>query len=329
MLISFAYYAFLAAAPVTNAAELSAALNAAKGGEIISLAPGDYEVLALKGHDFAKRVTLTAADPAHAPQFKSIFLYKVSNLAFDGVALRLGPARPLLDYAVTMRESSHISFTRFDVASAADGVVGNDGYGFMIRDCSHVTIADGAIHDTFRGIASFDNNDVVISGVSFSMMGSDGIVARGAVRLTIENNHFADAALLDPKRFHPDAIQLWSRGAVRANDGVIIRNNVVFRGAGDATQGIFIKSPEIASRNLLIENNIVHQSYLQGIFVQNGDGVIIRGNRVEPAHKGDRPGIELRTPIKNANSEHNIAASWRLAPGVTSMGDISTDPRGR
>ena len=314
---------------ISNAAELEKALADARGGEMVELVHGEYGALALSGRIFSERVTIKAADHASPPRFKSITLIGVKGLSFDGVIVELGPARPMRDYAVTIRRSANIDFSNFDVSSASDGVIGNDGYGFMIRDSKGVTLSSGKIHDIFRGVSSLDNDDVKISTVSFTKFGSDGVVARGAVGLTIEECLFTGAALVDPLKYHPDGIQIWSRGAVRANQNIVIRNNRIIQGDGDSTQGVFIRTQEIQSKNITVDSNEITQSRWQGIFVENANGVSIRKNRVTPSREGSLPGIELRAPIENANTEHNIAASWRLAPGVTSVDDISTDPRRR
>lgn len=172
------------------------------------------------------------------------------------------------------------------------------------------------MHDVYRAVAIFDSDDIEVAGNAIRRVGSDGVVARGTVGLSILENDFADFAIIDLDVQHPDAIQLWSRGAKRANEDVVIRGNSIRRGVGDPSQGIFIKSPEISTRRLLIEENFVEQSMAQGIFVENGEGVVIRNNTVVAARTGDRPGIEVRAPSADALVVDNIAAAFRMAPGV-------------
>lgn len=308
-------------------ATLAAALSSAQGGETIAVGAGDYGDVAIKGRKFSPPITIIAADATQPPRLRSLVIDHVEGLVLEGLSVERGPANPLTDYAIHIKFSSRVRLRGLDVASAPNGIAGDDGFGVMIRDSKDVSVVEGAIHDVFRGVASLDNDDVTIAGVAFSRMGSDGVVARGALRLTIENNTFRDADLVDPVRFHPDAIQLWSRGASRANADVVIRGNSVFRGAGDATQGIFVKAPELTTRNLTIENNRIDQSMWQAIYVENADGVVIRNNRVTPAKPGDRPGIDVRGFANNVRVAGNVAASYRIAPGVAATGNRLEPPR--
>lgn len=81
---------------VADATQLASALLAAKAGDTISLAAGDYGTLALNGaltsQAFAKfdgPVTIKSADVDHPATFTSVNLSNVSNLAFEGVKFDL------------------------------------------------------------------------------------------------------------------------------------------------------------------------------------------------------------------------------------------------
>ena len=52
------------AAPIQTRAELTRALQAARGGEILRLAGGDCGVVVLSGMRFGEPVVVTAADPS-------------------------------------------------------------------------------------------------------------------------------------------------------------------------------------------------------------------------------------------------------------------------
>ncbi|MFN0025296.1 MAG: nitrous oxide reductase family maturation protein NosD [Parvularculaceae bacterium] len=306
-----------------DAPGLTAALDAARAGDRIVLAPGAYGALTIGPRRGRGAVTLTASDPRGPPVFQSILVRDADDLTFENLIVTLGPATaPLSTYAIEIRRSARVRLEGLTVSSAANGVSGDDGYGVFIRDSQSVNVVASRLHDVFRGIAVFDSDDVGISGNTITRAGSDGVVARGAVRLTIENNSVTEFDPVDPVRWHPDAIQLWSRGASRANEAIVIRGNTIARGKGRPAQGIFIKSPEIASRGILIDGNAIDQSMGQGIFVQNGEDVLIRGNSlrtVEPVLHP--PAIEVRLPFANARVENNVAPVFRLPEGVLAHGN--------
>ncbi len=297
---------------------LAAALTRARPGDRILLAPGHYGELTIGPRRGQGALTLTAADRSAPPVFRSIFVRDAEDVTLTDLDVIYGVAtEPLSQRAVEVRRSSRVRLERLRVSSAANGISGDDANGLILRDSRAVIVAGARFSDVFRGAALFDSDDVTVSGNSFAHIGSDGVVARGAQGLTIENNRFTDFAPADPVKWHPDAIQLWSRGASRANERIVISGNVIRRGAGAPTQGIFVKSPEIVSRDILIEGNRIEQSMGQGIFVQYGAGVTIRDNvlvAVEPVLHP--PAIEVRAPFEAALVENNEAPKFRLPAQV-------------
>jgi nitrous oxidase accessory protein NosD len=299
---------------VADPRALEAALARAAPGDRVLLAPGRYGDLTIGPRRARGRLTIGAADRNSPPVFRSIFLRDAEGVTLETLDVTYGAAAaPLSAHAVEVRRSSDIRLMGLRIMSAAGADAGDDAYGVIVRDSRTVAVSASRFSDVFRGVAIFDSDDAIVSGNEFRRVGSDGVVARGAAGLRIENNTFTDFTPADPARWHPDAVQLWSRGARRGNERVIIRGNVIRRGKGGATQGIFIKTPEIASRDVLIEGNRIEQSMGQGIFVQNGVDVTIRKNvlaTVEPAL--DPPAIEVRAPFETAIVEDNEAPNYRL-----------------
>ncbi len=310
---------------VDGPVELRDALIAAVPGDRIALSAGDYGALDFRKKVFSRQVTIVAADRSAPPVFTSIYLSEVGGLDFDGVNVIYGATyAPLSSYAVNILKSADVTLTRMEVVSAADGVAGNDAFGVNVRDSARIAVRENRFHDVYRGVAVLDSDTVEISRNIIERVGSDGVIARGALGLDIIDNYFADFAIIDLEVQHPDAIQLWSRYALRPNENIVIRGNLIRRGVGDRSQGIFIKTPELASKNVLIEDNIVEQTMAQGIFVENGDGVVIRNNTVIPFDFAtDKPGIEIRAPFANTAVNDNIAMAFRLDSGVAASGNVA------
>ncbi len=324
--ILFAVPAAAADVVVADVRALEAALAGAAAFDRILVAPGYYGDLTIGPRAGRGAVTIVAADAAAQPVFRSIVLNDVHGLTLQNLTVAFGSTlAPREEQAIAVRRSSSVRLERLEVSSAANANPADDAVGIVIRDSRAVTVAGVELHDVFRGVVIFDSDSIAVTGSRFERIGSDGVAARGAVDLQVENNVFTDFTPVDPVKWHPDAIQLWSRGASRANERVVIRGNVVRRGAGGPTQGVFIKSPEIASRDILVEGNTIVQSMGQGIFVQNGVGIVIRNNSLSAvAPLLHPPAIEVRAPFDDAAVEDNVAPKFRLPPGVAARRNVAT-----
>jgi nitrous oxidase accessory protein NosD len=303
---------------VASADALGAAIGAARGGDVILIAPGRYGALRIEGRRFADAVTLRAADPGQPPEFSAIVIARTAHVVLDGMIVAYGAsAAPSREAAVHVAHAEQVVLRNLAISSAPNGVAGDDAQGVRILTSRGVTLTDCRIEETFRGVIAFENDDVAIRRTVILGSGSDGIAARGADGMVIEDNYIGDFLPVDAQALHPDGVQLWSKSAARANRNVVIRRNVIRRGDGAPAQGIFARTPEIATEGLLIEENIIDQSMGQGIFVQNAVGVTIRGNALSAvAPFLHAPAIEVRAPFGNALVERNAAPKYRLPPGV-------------
>ncbi|MEL7487554.1 MAG: right-handed parallel beta-helix repeat-containing protein, partial [Pseudomonadota bacterium] len=310
--------------PVADPGELAEALSAAEAGDRLILAPGAYGALVLKNRIFETPITIEAADPAAPPRFSSILLQDVTGAGLSDIVVEYGPtAAPRTSYAVIVQRSETIDFSAVEIRSADDAEPFNDASAFSIRDSGNVSVAASSIHDVYRGASVLESNDVIFRDNQFTHVASDGIVGGGVRRVTIVDNLFTDFIVPTDAGIHPDAIQFWDRGAARENRDIVIRGNVILRGAGDFSQGIFIKSPTLTTRNVSIEHNVVHQSAVQGVYLEGVESVSVRHNTIAPfAPADDRSGIEVRAPASDAVVSENLAATYRIASGVAQSGNV-------
>ena len=310
--------------PVATPQELASAIAAATPGSEIVVAPGEYGSLNIPNPD---ALTIRGQDPADRPVFRSVFARDGAGLNLEDIVVDYGVTNaPLVSYAVEVRNVDDFRLTGSDVSSSTDGVVGNDAYGVFVRDADRVTIEDNYFHDVFRGVAIFEVSDGVVARNVVTRAASDGVVGRGLIDVEIIENLFTDFQLLDPVAYHPDGVQIWSRGAERGTVGVKIARNVILRGAGDPFQGILVGTSELPAQDVLIENNVVHQSMPQGIYAEAIDGVVVRNNIVVPVDwRHDRPGIDVRDLAGPASVSDNIALAYRLDPAVAASGNVSAD----
>lgn len=309
--------------PIESPTELSAAISNAAPGDRFVLAPGDYGNLTIKGRSFSPAITIEAADASRRPRFTSMRLSDLTGVKFENIFVAYGAtSAPRTSFAINMTRGHEIGFSNIEIEGAPDGDPNNDVTGINLRSSTQITIENSEFHDFFRGITSFDSDDVVITNSVFRNIASDGIVGRGVKGMLIENNLFTEFHLSTVGTIHPDAIQFWDSGAPRENRDITIRGNVVLRGNGEPSQGFFIKSDQLASKEILIEHNVIQQSLLQGIYLQLADGAIVRNNTIVPFdHANDLPGIEMRGTIANVEIRDNMMASLRVTGTETLSGD--------
>ena len=134
----------MAVITVSGNAQLMSALTAARAGDTISLAAGDYGTLKLDGltQKFAKyagEVTITSANPKNPAVFTSIDIDNVRNVTFDGVKFDAmsrsdGNNRP---FTVNTSDSVTIRNSIFDGQLDVNGLGTKDG--LRIAKSSNIT----------------------------------------------------------------------------------------------------------------------------------------------------------------------------------------------
>jgi len=311
---------------VNDAASLAAAIETAEPGDRLLLAEGNYGAFAIRNRSFSPAIEITAAQ-ATAPIFTEIELRDVQGVHFSDLAISFGPTTaPRTTYAVDVQRGTDVAFSAMEFEGAADENPDNDAQGLNIRDSQDVTVENSNFHDLFRGVAILDSTNTNVTQSTFRNISSDGIVGRGDFGVLIEDNFFTDFFLTSVGNVHPDAIQFWDSGASRENRDLTIRGNVILRGVGDPSQGIFIKAGSMASENIVIENNVIQQSMIQGLYLENVVGATVNNNTIAPFDTIiDKPGIEVRAPASGVEVTDNLAISWRLAGAGITAGNITLE----
>lgn len=267
----------MAVITVSTNTQLVAALTSARAGDVISLAPGDYSAISLKGINPSGTVTITSADPAAPATFHGLKITSSSNLAFDNLHFAVDAGASLTPFSVM--SSTNIAFSRLDVSGQS---VGSEAVatGLMIRGSQSVTVANSDFHDLRFGVAMLDNSGVTVTQSLFHDIRTDGIRGGGNSNVTITSNAFTDfhPALDD----HPDAIQFWTKNTVSSASNIVVSGNVIERGDGDASQGIFFRDEvgNLPFLNVTISDNAVIGGLYNGITADGVKGGSITNNIV-------------------------------------------------
>ena len=286
---------------VSTPAELTAALNAATGGETILLAPGNYGVVSIQKTP-ATKVTVSSRDP-YDPAVLTRITINGSNWHFNNMDMRpvYTSGNQTLFNAVTITgsdvifENSTVTYGNSSGWSAANWT-SNAGSGIIASNGSNVLIKNNHLKTVYMGI-SIDHtmsNAKVINNTLDGVAG-DALRGRGDYGL-FENNLILNMKQIDGN--HSDCFQSWSKldGVVGNGEvvGVVIRGNQCLAALNTTdpiaanTQGYSIFDG--VARNWIVENNIAYSNTFHGSFLSGGNNSVIRNNTLVGGI-GPLPGI--------------------------------------
>lgn len=265
--------------PVADAAALAKALAAARGGEVIALAPGEYGRVVVRERRFAQPVTLRSADPAR-PARLTFAIAKSAGVVFDGLDIgRHAGGEPNYAQMNTIAESESVTIRRSRVHGSLDDNPGNDIVGLYVTRSADIRIEDSEFTELFRAFLFEDSDRLRVTGNRIHKIRSDGGDFAGVADVLIEGNHYTDFRPINDD--HPDAIQFWTNQRPRGSSNVVIRNNILLQGPGVGPQGIFIgeETKRLRYSNFLIENNLIYtEDQWEALTVVGCDGLIVRNN---------------------------------------------------
>lgn len=264
---------------VQDPAGLQRALASARPGQAISLAGGLYGALELGPANLRGPVIIQSANPADPAIFTSVVVRGAKGVTLRDiqvVAPGHDPARP---YLVNITNSSGVDIDGLHVRGAG-GTVRLREYALWLRNIEGAQVRDSRFGGTRYGLGLLNNRKVAITGNEFSDLQTDGIRGGGVDDLLIKGNVLTG---FSPKPGeHPDGIQLWSTNQKVAARRITISDNLVARGRGSMTQGIFVRDTmgQLPFEDLVIEGNLMIGTMYNGIAVLGVRRGRIANNRV-------------------------------------------------
>jgi nitrous oxidase accessory protein NosD len=305
---------------VANAAQLADAVKNAKGGEIIQLAAGVYGDVVIDQRDFARPLTIAAAQPG-AARIETLQVRGSKNIAFRDLALGRArrPGEPDWMTLHRVNDSSGISFTGVTVHGSDDDDPSNDGYGVTVTNSQGVKFAKSVFRDLWKALMLVGSSDVEVSGSRFTGLREDGINAAGCEDLVIDGNHFEDFRPLAGG--HPDAIQLYTAQQQRGQSRIRITNNVILQGKGAGVQGIWIAEPKTYGyRDVVIANNLIHSNDMwNGIGLVGVTGAKVTGNTLVSSDQDEKTLWVRIAESSDVELSNNVFETLRVEPGVTNL----------
>ena len=264
--------------PVSSTSQLASALRSAKRGDVILVAPGEYQGLAIKDVKAAE-VVIRSADPANPAVIGPFLMENSSGLTFRD--LEFSNEGGTDAWAWRILDSQNIHFDKLNVHGSLDGNPQNDRQGIQIRRSAKISVTDSTFHELYRGISPSETSDIVITGNRFHGNARTGIFSSNVQNVLISRNSFTDSYPVEGD--HMDAIAFTKIGPTNTTRDVIVSENLITRGRGKVTQGIFFRDPSkgvTRFSNIQVKDNFIVGMGLNGIYINSAEGVTVEGNTV-------------------------------------------------
>ncbi|WP_296596756.1 right-handed parallel beta-helix repeat-containing protein [Phenylobacterium sp.] len=263
---------------VNSTQALSSALRTVQSGDTIKLAAGQYSDVVLYNIKVAGNITITSADPAHQATINGLIVNGSSGVTFKGLEFYVDPTKQ--DGTYQIFGSSNINFDRINMHGSLDGNPQNDKTGLVFQEVKNVSVTNSEFQQVSFAVGHQNSDGVTVSNNYFHDIRSDGVRGGGSSHVTITNNQFRDFYPIESD--HPDAIQFWTTNAKSSASDIVITGNIVMRGAGQPTQGIFFRDEQeiYPYKNVTISDNIVIGANYNAITVNHAENVKITNNTV-------------------------------------------------
>lgn len=328
---------------VSSTAELMAALEAADGSTTILMEGGAYGDLSLSAEQqpfavFSAEVTIKSADPGNPASFSGMDLNGVQNLTFDAITFdyqaESGAEVWLRPFNVENSSQITIRNSTFD-GDLAEGLgVAEDGYGtgtgLRVKESSQITVENNEFYNFKTGVGFAQVTDLNFTDNDIHHIRSDFSNFIEVKDVLIEGNYFHEPRSAELTGDHEDMIQFWTANTDSPTENVIIRGNVLDSGDGNETQSIFMRNnlvdngqagEEMFYRNIVIEDNVIHNAQTHGITVGETDGLVISNNTLlQNKDSGDdgnvnMPAINVAEASTNVTVTDNIATRLNVGDG--------------
>lgn len=290
--------------------ELETRLENARGPITIALAPGRYEALRLRGLSFAAGTTITSQSDEDRAVLAGLVLDDVAGLTVTNLDIRPGDAGPVRGsrYALLVLNSKAVRIEKVSIVGTEGPADRRYVAGVMLRQSQDVHLLRSYIAGFRHGIAMLEVSETVIELNELERLQTDAIRGGGVNRLRIAFNVMTDFS--PAEKDHPDGIQLWSTNQPQPGRDIEIVGNLVARGKGGATQGIFIRDThrQMPFEGIRIRGNLILGSRYNGITVAGAKDVLVEDNRV--VAESDRKSWIRLTRIEGYASRGNEAMQF-------------------
>jgi hypothetical protein len=297
---------------VSGASQLSQALQKARGGDVISMAGGNYGSLDVSGKRLSNlkassKIRIQSQSSSNPATFAQVSLLSVKNLEFNGIRVKSNSDGA----AFFVNQSELVSLVNSEILGnwqAGDG----QSSGVKITNSNGCVVSGSLIQDFYYGFNVFTDTGLDIINNDVFDISHDGMTLTKVHDVLIQNNHIRKASAKDTK--HQDVIQFGNFGTSPAASDVRIIGNLlespdtiahgIYMGNGQAKKS---NNSQYYYKNILIQDNDIRTGQLSGIGIGETTGLTITGNSVLRHLSLPKNTSEIRTPvIKVAKSARNV-----------------------
>jgi hypothetical protein len=284
----------LHATPATFAAKLAQA----KGGDTLLLEPGTYAGWAPKGLTFSPAVTITSADPAHPATLTKFEAHNLKGVTLSNLEMLV--EAPGL-YEFQFFDCSDLHFDHVDVHGSLNGDPHDDAEGLQIAGATDVSVTNSEFHELKRAVAISTSTGVEVSNNRAHDLQVTGFMFAADSQVKITGNAIWNITPVAGD--HPDAIQFLTAGTKTPSTQIEISKNVIYRGSGSATQGIFLRDQvgTLPYEGVSITENLIVGTGYSGILVMGAKTLSVAANEL----------------VSNPGSTNNTWILVQAAQGVT------------
>lgn len=268
--------------------DLTKELASAAAGAVLRLPSGDYGDVRLSAK-FAEPVTITAADPASPPRFRSLTLVGCAGVVLDGLAVDWKPTATTLssENAISVRSGERVRIrncrvvgypavagiaadTPKDAARDTSMIIGwPTGRGVYFETSKDVGLEDTEITGFHRGVVAYkvDGLDMLRNNIHHNR--GSTFSANGLSRALFEANHLHSSSpwAYGGNGDHGDFIAIqFASGQTTTNADIKIINNLLDQGDGAPIMGMLIGG-QPGTEGLVIEGNIILGGHTQAILI--------------------------------------------------------------
>jgi Ca2+-binding RTX toxin-like protein len=262
---------------VGSTAALNIALHSVHDGDTILLQPGTYASLdySFNNLTFAHGITITSVDPTHPATITHFDMQNSSGVTFSNLTMQTPPTGY---FEFQVLGSSNIHFDHVSVHGSLDGNPQNDAEGIRFDGSNNVSITNSEFQQLQRAMAAGSSTNVVIANNNVHDVEVTGVQFAQVSQVIVSGNMFS--SFHPAPGDHPDAIQFLTSGTTAPSHDISITNNVIYRGTGDATQGIFFRDQltTMNYQNVTIANNLIDGTGYGGISVDYTHNIAVTGN---------------------------------------------------
>jgi len=331
---------------VTSPQELPPALQAARSSEqpvTLRLAPGDYAPFTLTG--IVNPLRIEALDPQTPPHLLGLKVQDSIDLSFANLVFDFrfdSTTSELWSSVFRFENSNHLSFDQVLVDGALMTGTGTDGDGYPAGRGLHfartenVIITNSEVRGLWVGLTVTESQHFTLKHNYLHGIRKDILTLAQVQDVEIDGNYFGAFNRSFAFDDHPDMIQMWTARTSEPSERVNIWNNVFNSGHGPWSQTIFFRNELVDRgdagsnmfyRDVTIDNNLIINSHVHGIFVGETQGLSITNNTLVRNFRSEEDGMSdaLATPkIRIAEQNQEVMITRNVTAGLP-QSSIATD----